>query len=113
MAGRGKTRDSQALPKGNSGVYGGTTDPQPGDEQQGGWSRQQREEMDQRFTDAMVRALRSGQAAAAPPSAASNSRRPMVTVIRPSRARCVKGNDTTPRTCGLHVQGAECWLLPP
>src|SRR5262250_1611930 len=28
--------------------------------------------------------------AAAPPSAASNSRRPMVTVIRPSRARCVK-----------------------
>src|SRR5262249_47441551 len=32
----------------------------------------------------------SGHAAAAPPSAASNSRRPMVTVIRPSRARCVK-----------------------
>jgi len=30
-------------------------------------------------------------AAAAPPSAASNSRRLMVTVIRPSRARCVKG----------------------
>src|SRR5262249_30680618 len=29
--------------------------------------------------------------AAAPPSAASNSRRPMVTVIRPSRARCVEG----------------------
>ena len=29
--------------------------------------------------------------AATPPSAASNSRRPMVTVIRPSRARCVKG----------------------
>ena len=29
--------------------------------------------------------------AAAPPSAASNSRRPMVTVIRPSRARCVRG----------------------
>src|SRR6516162_4814766 len=28
--------------------------------------------------------------AAALPSAASNSRRPMVTVIRPSRARCVK-----------------------
>src|SRR5262249_8793768 len=28
--------------------------------------------------------------AAAPPSAASNCRRPMVTVIRPSRARCVK-----------------------
>jgi hypothetical protein len=33
----------------------------------------------------------SGHAAAAPPSAASNSRRPMVTVMRPSRARCVKG----------------------
>src|SRR5262245_50479345 len=33
----------------------------------------------------------SGHATAAPPSAASNSRRPMVTVIRPSRARCVKG----------------------
>jgi hypothetical protein len=32
----------------------------------------------------------SGHAAAAPPSAASNSRRPMVTVIRPSRVRCVK-----------------------
>ena len=28
--------------------------------------------------------------AAAPPSAASNSRRPMVTVMRPSRMRCVK-----------------------
>src|SRR5262245_14943545 len=36
----------------------------------------------------------SGQAAA-PPSPASNSRRPMVTVIRPSRARCVK--ETIPR----------------
>src|SRR5262249_34069797 len=33
----------------------------------------------------------SGHAAAAPPSAASNSRRPMVTVMRPSRARCVDG----------------------
>src|SRR6516225_1325180 len=37
----------------------------------------------------------SGHATAAPPNAASNSRRPMVTVIRPSRARCVKG--TIPR----------------
>src|SRR5262249_30517301 len=36
-----------------------------------------------------------GHAAAVPPSAASNSRRPMVTVIRPSRARCVKA--TIPR----------------
>src|SRR5262249_32017215 len=24
-----------------------------------------------------------------------------------------KGNDTTPRVCSLHVQGAGCWLLPP
>ena len=32
----------------------------------------------------------SGPAAAAPPTAASTSRRPMVTVIRPSRARCVR-----------------------
>src|SRR5215467_174047 len=36
-------------------------------------------------------ALAASGHAAAPPSAASNSRRPMVTVIRPSRARCVKG----------------------
>jgi hypothetical protein len=35
--------------------------------------------------------------AAAPPTAASNSRRPMVTVMRPSRARVRKCNDTTPR----------------
>src|SRR5262249_51698770 len=37
----------------------------------------------------------SGHAAAAPPSATNNSRRLMVTVIRPSRARCVNG--TIPR----------------
>src|SRR5262249_8110636 len=37
----------------------------------------------------------SGHATTAPPSATSNSRRPMVTVIRPSRARCVEG--TIPR----------------
>src|SRR5262249_11894456 len=35
----------------------------------------------------------SGHAAATPPSATSNFRRPMVTVIRPSRARCVKERD--------------------
>src|SRR5262249_31813686 len=34
-----------------------------------------------------------------PPSAASNFRRPMVTVMRPSRARVRKCNDTTPRVC--------------
>ena len=49
--------------------------------------------------------LERGHAAAAPPSAASNSRRPMVTVIRSSRAKVRKGNDTTPRACSLHVQG--------
>src|SRR6516165_3308139 len=48
-----------------------------------------------------------GHAAAAPPSAASNSRRLMMTVIRPSRARCVKWNDTTPRACSLAVQGGQ------
>src|SRR6516162_3231096 len=36
-----------------------------------------------------------GHIAAAPPSATSNSRRPIVTVIRPSRVRCVNG--TIPR----------------
>src|SRR5262249_7642336 len=54
-----------------------------------------------RFTERVMSSSRcfaraaNGHAAAAPPSAASNSRRPMVTVIRPSRARCVKG--TIPR----------------
>jgi hypothetical protein len=38
----------------------------------------------------------SGHAAAAP-SAANNLRRPMVTVMRPSRARVRKCNDTTDR----------------
>jgi len=45
------------------------------------------------FPDCCARAA-SGHAAALP-SAANNSRRPMVTVIRPSRARCVNG--TIPR----------------
>src|SRR5262249_13384756 len=41
---------------------------------------------------------------AAPPSVASNSRRPMVTVIRPSLPREVpKRNDTTPPARSLHV----------
>src|SRR5215831_275447 len=43
----------------------------------------------------------SGHAAAAPPSAASNSRRPMVTVIRPSRARCVRE--------GYHATSVQSW----
>ena len=39
----------------------------------------------------LIETILDSHAAAAPPSAASNSRRPMLTVIRPSRARCVKG----------------------
>src|SRR5262249_39854548 len=41
----------------------------------------------------------SGQAAAALPSATSNSRRPMVTVIRALPCEVRKWNDTTPRAC--------------
>jgi hypothetical protein len=48
----------------------------------------------------------SGQTVA-PPSAASNSRRPMVTVMRPSRARCVKG--TIPRHEGAVFTLKEGW----
>ena len=54
-------RNKSSLPKGRGGIYGGTTDPQPGDEMVGGWSRQQREAMDQRFAEAMARALHGGQ----------------------------------------------------
>src|SRR5262249_57049 len=52
----------------------------------------------------------SGSASIAPPTAASNSRRPVVTVIRPSRARVRKGNDTMPHACSLHVQGGQSQL---
>src|SRR5262249_7213343 len=72
--GGGIKRNKRSLPKGRSGVYGGAADPQPGDEQQGGWSRQQREEMDQRFTDAMARALRTGQEGPAAANATVSSR---------------------------------------
>jgi len=51
------------------------------------------------------------------PSAASNSRRPMVTVIRSSRARCVKGriprdkravpNSAAPGAGGAHAGGCN------
>src|SRR5262249_40371075 len=57
------------------------------------------------LADCCARAA-SGQAAP-PPSATSNSRRPMVTVMRPSRARARKCNDTTPRWCSLHVRGGS------
>ena len=52
----------------------------------------------------------SGHAATAPPSAASNSPPSMVTVIRPSRARVRKCNDSTPRVCSLRAQGRAGWL---
>jgi hypothetical protein len=71
--GGGIKRNKSSLPKGRSGMYGGL-EPQPGDEQVGGWSRQQREEMDQRFTDAMARALRSGQEGPPPANATVSSR---------------------------------------
>src|SRR5262249_47996723 len=54
--------------------------------------------------------------ATAVPSAASNSRRPMVTVMRPSRARVRrKDNDNTPPACSLQVKGGKdgwwTWLV--
>src|SRR5262249_32955043 len=55
----------------------------------------------------------SGHATAAPPSAASNSRRPMVTVIRPSRARCVEGTIARRERTVLALHPAElrCGIL--
>ena len=47
----------------------------------------------------------SGASAAAPPSATSNSRRPMVTVIRPSLARRVSG--TIPRHERAVLRGTQ------
>ena len=52
----------------------------------------------------------NGHTASAPPSAASNSRRPMVTVMRPSRARCVKA--TIPRHEGAVFTLKEGWTAP-
>src|SRR5215472_17071118 len=73
-----------------------------------------------RFTERVMSSSRCfaraacGHAAAAPPSAASNSRRPMVTVMRPSRARCVEGtiarreravpNSAAPGADGTHTR---------
>src|SRR5262249_22627193 len=51
--------------------------------------------------------------AAALPSAASNSRRPMVTVIRPSRARCVRARYHATSVQSSRSRRAGCWLLPP
>ena len=54
-----------------------------------------------------------GHEAAAPPSAASNSRRPMVTVIRPSHARCVREryHTTSGQSCRSRRQDAGCFDL--
>jgi len=43
--------------RGMSGAYGGE-EPQPQDAQVGGWSRAQREQMDEKFRQAFERALR-------------------------------------------------------
>jgi len=61
------------------------------------------------FIPACCARAASGHAAAALPRAASNSRRPMVTVIRPSRARCVKG--TIPRHEGAVFTLKEGWTV--
>ena len=58
--GRGIKRNRAMLPKGRSGRFGGS-EPQPGDQQIGEWSRQRLERMDGRFVSAVKRALRSGQ----------------------------------------------------
>src|SRR6516165_1323379 len=55
----------------------------------------------------------SGHAATAPPSAASNSRRPMVTIMRPSRARCVEGRIPRHARVVFTFKEAGGWLLPP
>jgi len=57
--GGGIKRNRAALPKGRSGLFGGS-EPTPGDAQQGEWSRQRLERMDGRFVNAVERALRSG-----------------------------------------------------
>ena len=51
--GGGIKRNKSSLPKGRSGIYGGTAEPQPGDEVVGGWTRSEREEMSARFAEAM------------------------------------------------------------
>src|SRR5262245_34872791 len=58
--GGGIKRNRVALPKGRSNLFGGN-EPQPGDQQIGGWSRERLERMDDRFVSAVERALRSGQ----------------------------------------------------
>src|SRR5262249_7671150 len=56
-------------------------------------------------------AARDLRAVTRPPPATNNSRRPMATVIRPSRARCVKERYHTKSVRSSHSRGAACWLL--
>jgi len=86
--GGGIKRNKSSLPKGNSGVYGGTEDAQPGDEL-GAYTREQRLEMDQRFVEAMARALRTGQAAssASTSSTTSSSSRAIGASLEPRQQR--------------------------
>jgi hypothetical protein len=58
---------------GGSGNRRGT--PQPGDEQSGGWTREQRELMDEKFRAAFERALCSGQESRAAASATVHAER--------------------------------------
>jgi hypothetical protein len=53
--GGGVKRNRVALPKGRDRD---SDEQQPGDEMEGAWSRQQREQMDQAFAERMERALR-------------------------------------------------------
>src|SRR6516225_1645877 len=65
-----------------------------------------------RMADCSARAAR-GHVAAAPQSAASNSRRPMMTVTRAFRARCVEGTIPRLQRAVFAFEGAGCWLLRP
>jgi hypothetical protein len=49
-----RSRNRAALPRGRSNVE---SEQQPGDEQVGGWTREERQWMDERFSSAMTREL--------------------------------------------------------
>ena len=57
--GGGIKRNRAMLPKGRSGLFGGS-EPQPGDQQVGEWTRERLERMDNRFVSAVKRALHRG-----------------------------------------------------
>ena len=60
-----------------------------------------------------ARAPRAATRLPPPLSAATNSRRPMVTVIRPSRVRCVNGTIPRHERVVFTFKEAGCWLLRP